>query len=576
MRKCVLSFVFVFYMLASVSGIQAATLLVEPATQDSPAVGEILSVDVRIDGVAELSGYGFDLVFDASALRYVDMEEGDFLKADGTTTMFMSNIDQASGGMLKIAVLRFGSPPPAGADGSGILISMAFEVLAVKASVLTLQDVKLYKLDLGFIDVDVVNGSVTPPVKFHSITVTSDDHGNISPTGETIVVEGVNQAFTMISDPCYHVADLVVDGVSVGSPDTYTFPNVTSDHTIHATFAIDTHTITATAGANGSITPSGTSAVDCGASQEYTITPADGYHIADVLVNGDSVGALPAYIFSDINTDHTIAAIFAASTYAITVITGDHGNISPTGETVVTAGGSQAFTIVPDPCYRVADVLVDDVSIGSTGTHTFTNVTADHTINATFAIETYTITATAGANGSITPSNASTMDCGASQEYTITPADGYRVADVLVDGKSIGVASTYTFEAVASDHEISVTFIPFEERPVEPMGKQFGEWGGVKRTVLLQNYPNPFNPETWIPYQLTEDVDITVRIYDATAGLIRTLNLGHRPKGSYIARDKAAYWDGKNEMGEQVSSGIYFYSIHAGEFAATRKMIIAK
>ncbi len=102
--------------------------------------------------------------------------------------------------------------------------------------------------------------------------------------------------------------------------------------------------------------------------------------------------------------------------------------------------------------------------------------------------------------------------------------------------------------------------------------------GGIKgtQTVLMQNAPNPFNPETWIPYQLAEDVDVTITIHDTTGHLIRTLDLGSNPAGLYTTKEKAAYWDGKNESGERVSSGIYFYTIQAGDFTATRKMIIVK
>ena len=95
--------------------------------------------------------------------------------------------------------------------------------------------------------------------------------------------------------------------------------------------------------------------------------------------------------------------------------------------------------------------------------------------------------------------------------------------------------------------------------------------------ALMQNYPNSFNPDTWIPYQLAEDVGVAIRIYDVTGRLVRALDLGHRPAGFYTTKDRAAYWDGKNEAGEQVSSGIYFYIIQAGgDFTATRKMVIAK
>ncbi|MYC76822.1 T9SS type A sorting domain-containing protein [Candidatus Poribacteria bacterium] len=95
-------------------------------------------------------------------------------------------------------------------------------------------------------------------------------------------------------------------------------------------------------------------------------------------------------------------------------------------------------------------------------------------------------------------------------------------------------------------------------------------------TVLLHNYPNPFNPETWIPYHLAEPADVTLRIYAASGVLVRTLALGHQVAGIYQGRSRAAYWDGKNDVGESVASGIYFYTLTAGDFTATRKMLIRK
>ena len=95
-------------------------------------------------------------------------------------------------------------------------------------------------------------------------------------------------------------------------------------------------------------------------------------------------------------------------------------------------------------------------------------------------------------------------------------------------------------------------------------------------TALLVNYPNPFNPETWIPYQLAVSAEVAMRIYAANGALVRTLDLGHQSAGIYAYRSRAAYWDGKNEVGEPVASGIYFYTLTAGDFTATRKMLIKK
>ena len=95
-------------------------------------------------------------------------------------------------------------------------------------------------------------------------------------------------------------------------------------------------------------------------------------------------------------------------------------------------------------------------------------------------------------------------------------------------------------------------------------------------TVLAQNYPNPFNPETWIPYQLSHPSDVSIQIYDSSGRLVRTLEVGVKTAGTYMTRSRAAYWDGKNEMGERVTSGVYFYTLQTPEFSATRRMVILK
>ena len=96
------------------------------------------------------------------------------------------------------------------------------------------------------------------------------------------------------------------------------------------------------------------------------------------------------------------------------------------------------------------------------------------------------------------------------------------------------------------------------------------------KTVLLPNYPNPFNPETWIPYQLAAPADIRIVIYTADGRLVRILELGHQGVGMYESRSRAAYWDGRNALGEPVASGVYFYTLTTGDFNATRKMLIRK
>jgi hypothetical protein len=144
----------------------------------------------------------------------------------------------------------------------------------------------------------------------YTITASATGNGAISPDGAVSVAEGADQTITITADDNHHIAGVTVDGSSVGQVDTYTFEAVAADHTISALFEIDTFTITATAGENGSISPQGVTSASYGASLDYTITPTDGYHISDVLVDGSSVGQVSTYAFENISTWHTIAAVF--------------------------------------------------------------------------------------------------------------------------------------------------------------------------------------------------------------------------------------------------------------------------
>ena len=112
--------------------------------------------------------------------------------------------------------------------------------------------------------------------------------------------------------------------------------------------------------------------------------------------------------------------------------------------------------------------------------------------------------------------------------------------------------------------------------PVDPHNKKRVTLGQVKRNQLLQNYPNPFNPETWIPFRLADKSDVTIEIFNSTGEMIRALSIGTLEAENYTTRSKAVYWDGQNDEGEHVTSGLYFYTLTAGDFSATRKMLILK
>jgi hypothetical protein len=221
--------------------------------------------------------------------------------------------------------------------------------------------------------------------KYVVISATATGAGTISPSGDIQVSYGYNATFSMTAQPGNHLAEVLVDGVSVGTPRSYTFYEVTKNHTIYAMFVPDGVVITASAGAHGSISPSGDVYVPLGTDQKFTITPDAGYAVADVLVDGKSVGAVTVYTFTKVAVAHTIAASFTQAKVVITASAGPHGTIAPAGQVQVASGADQVFTITPDAGYQVADVLVDGASVGAVTAYTFHAVTAPHTIAASFA-----------------------------------------------------------------------------------------------------------------------------------------------------------------------------------------------
>lgn len=223
----------------------------------------------------------------------------------------------------------------------------------------------------------------------------------------------------------------------------------------------------------------------------------------------------------------------APTTYIITASAEGGGTVSPNGSVTVTEGDSQTFAITPNNGYHIEDVLVDGVSVGAVSTYTFSNVTANHTITATFErnslpIHYYTITATAGEGGAIAPDGTVRVAQGADRTFTISAAEGYVIADVLVDGESIGAVDSYTFENVRQNHTIEARFQPVSD-VADPDDTGVSDWLNTDdHLAYLDGYPdNTFQPEEDMTraeaaqmfYNLLrdQDVDTTVSFTDVAA-----------------------------------------------------------
>ena len=219
----------------------------------------------------------------------------------------------------------------------------------------------------------------------------------------------------------------------------------------------------------------------------------------------------------------------------------------------MTIGGVQATEITP--VLALNGSIVDDVNgINSTGLHVIVK------------------NLSTGSTATTVVGDAGGISSQGSYRLTVVDIMGGRAA-AIGDTLEISVKSPDTsigmqplrYTVTAEDVRRSRIELPalfLQELPLE--------------TILLRNYPNPFNPETWIPYRLAQDAFVTLTIYNGSGQVVRTLDVGHQSTAVYESQSKAVYWDGRNDLGESVASGVYFYTLTAGDFSATRKMVILK
>lgn len=292
----------------------------------------------------------------------------------------------------------------------------------------------------------------------YTINASAETGGSINPSGTITLNHGSAQTFTFSPEPGMMISSVSVDNVSAGNPSQYTFSNITGNHTIHVRFSVITNTISAIAGTGGRISPQGNVQVDYGENQSFSIESNTGYYISGVLVDNNPAGPVTNYTFNNVTSPHSISASFSRYTYTINSTSGSGGSISPSGSIIIPHGDSRTFDINPAFGFQVEDLRVDNVSVGAVSSYTFYDVTANHSISATFETAVYDITASAGSGGSISPSGTMSATHGSSRSFAITPAAGYQISDVRVDNVSVGTVSSYTFSSITADHNISAAF----------------------------------------------------------------------------------------------------------------------
>ena len=324
-----------------------------------------------------------------------------------------------------------------------------------------------------------------------SITSSSGINGSITPNGVTWVDNGSGQTYTITATINHIILTLILDSVTPvpgavgqGSSSYTGFTAVNCNHTIDAQFQNDTGTFNVAPGLGGCITvvgygacPGTTSGIPPWAGRlapyayplttgayTFQVVPDAGYGIEQVLVDGADqgvpLGQTTLWTNSPVTLFHGTTKNVTASFLPYIRVTsgaGSGGNIDPSGSTPVLRGQAVTFAMAPDTNYRLLSITDNGVNVGNNLAYSLTNVTAPHDVIATFQ-PTHLIHASAGPNGTISPIGDTVVDGGSNMNFSISPAMGFKIADLLVDGTSVGALSSYNFTNVTASHTISATF----------------------------------------------------------------------------------------------------------------------
>ena len=544
---------------------QATTSTVQllPATVVSPAVGEKLTLSLNIVGGTSVAGYEASIKFDTSALRYVESEIGDYLLAGA---FFVSPV--VTGDLVKLAAASLAGE----SNGDGTLATITFEVRAVKASTLTLSNVLLSDNDGVSSRPQVEGVQITKPEEPTPISQTYD---YIQGPWLWMIAKGSDidaDYLSVESDGALTETQVAQNGVSAGDklgelqwtseriqPSTHCgFLLCASNnvqHVVNATGLTSVQNLghhTAYAFIN-IVSPHDQNKVRMGVGSDDSVK----VWLNGTVVHRKKISRRTTGIQDQFDTN-----LKAGNNLLLVKVSEYSGNWGLFFKIYLDAADFTTSTIIgglpinnppadppeadvnEDGKIDIRDLILVIEALGEASpTHPRVDVNRDGSINKSDLL-----IIVENLDDSAIPAAPAAMLA------TLDPAVLRAWIDVLHAEADDSIAYWRTLAifqgllAAARPHE----------------------------TALLPNYPNPFNPETWIPYHLAKDANVTLHIYAVNGQLVRTLVLGYQAAGMYHNRSRAAYWDGRNAFGEPVASGIYFYTLTTGDFTATRKMLIRK
>ena len=481
-------------------------------------VGATFTVYVKAEDISDLAGWQSDITFDPAVLKVNNVREGNFLKQGGGRTHFLKGtIDNTEGRITDVGSARISE---GGVSGEGTLLSVTFTAKANGDSRLSLR-----KFQAG----SSLGESI--PSRPPDIIITVGEP-SISDVGDT------------------KFFSLSTDTTPIRFGDTFTLRLNAEDVTDLAGWQTDI-------------------AFDSDVLEAVEVNEGDFLKAEDVSTfflqgtidntAGEITKLSSARFGSGVSGTGTLLLVtFTAKATGETRVTLSNFYAGSSGGEAISSAAPEIVIAIEDRVFLAWDVnqdgqvnvldlvlvaqyLGEDASVNQQA-----DVNGDGTINV---LDLIIVAQYLGESTAAAPSTVAGIN--------ILELDPAMVQAWITQAQTKNDGSIAFRQGIANLQRLLASLLP-------------------EKTALLPNYPNPFNPETWIPYHLAKPADATVHIYAAGGTLVRTLVLGHQSAGIYQSRSRAAYWDGKNELGESVASGVYFYTLTAGDFMGTGKMLVVK
>lgn len=598
MNKQFFRFTLFLLICLSISTIAAAQIeisIVPSAT--NPAVGYHIEVSINITGGSNVAGYDFRLTFNSTALELISIENSDYLPGESFSqtedfrpdSTYVPEIEPGDGSVRFAAVTLTGT-----AEGDGTLAVAGFKVLAETETMIGLEDVVIGNRTAQEINIVSVTGatitptaagtdieyrlSIPPGINLIHVPLKVTAVGNVAKT-----IESVSDLYAELGGTST-VNFLITYDSRAQEWRSYSVPSdkggpgdarFTDDKGVIASLR-NPVSIRLRGSALGK---NGTSTITLSKGHNLVGLPLDDSritHVSDLLTLTGISGNVPVIILTD------------GKEFKLVRRAGDPGDIEIIGGQSFIMTAQQAATVPVSGVGWISDPEVGGAPSVAMGGIKVGDVTPILALRGSIVDEdkglsntNFRVTVKNRSNGRSVATviggehlSRSNMWGSAGVGYQLTDVDletqrAAAIGDILdISAQSphplIGVEPleyTVTAEDVRQGW-IQLPALIAYEIPAE--------------TALLHNYPNPFNPETWIPYQLAHAADVTFTIYDTQGVLVRQLDLGYQQAGYYTNRTRAAYWDGRNHLGEAVGSGVYFYHLRAGDYSTLRKMVILK